>query len=104
MVATLDGGHTSGPWFAKGNTSSISVITRTGGLITSVKFAEGHRFAAAANAYLLAAAPELLEALKDYLQAGEDCCNPEKDGAVAMVLFAKAEEACRAAIAKAEGK
>lgn len=98
--------HTPGPWHVVPLTLG-SVEAENGTAVCQAfmtkqpRKAEDHE-ERLANARLIAAAPELLEALKDYLQAGEDCCNPEKDGVVAMVLFAKAEEAARAAIAKAE--
>ena len=55
-----------------------------------------------ANARLIAAAPELLEALKEYIAAGENSVTATDDVA-AMIRFGEANKAALAAIAKATG-
>lgn len=55
-----------------------------------------------ANARLIAAAPDLLEALQELLDAGDHCLNCDDD-TEAMLRFGKAHDDARVAIAKALG-
>jgi hypothetical protein len=68
--------HTPGPWASNKYTTSVSVplkaidCERIG---FSIVFVNGHREKeAAANARLIAAAPDLLEALKEMLEVWEE--------------------------------
>jgi len=103
-------GHTPGRWKRAGT----SVLTQDGGLVASVY--DGGDYSAevcgerrnkhvtvAANAQLIAAAPEMLDALKamtklyvDFVNSGDcGCWDPERIDEVKLA---------RAVIAKAEGK
>ena len=91
--------HTPGPWASNEYTTSVSVplkavdCERIG---FSIVFVNGHRGKeAAANARLIAAAPELLEALKEIVDAADGAGWEQLDPS-----FKKA----RAAIAKATGE
>jgi hypothetical protein len=65
-------------------------------VIASVRnFTQAYDYQAAANARLIAAAPELLDALIAALDVLPDCDNGEADAVIVQV---------RAAIAKAEGR
>ena len=110
-------GHTSGPWLkstiGRRNDGSIAVMSKDGpvayaNLLRYVKRGTAHSINDAeseSNARLIAAAPELLEALKrcaelldDYsdVNDGEDGPRPNR----AMSLLTDVEDA----IAKAEGR
>ena len=56
-----------------------------------------------ANARLIAAAPDLLEALSELVAAGDYWLKAD-DEVKAMLRFGEADKAARAAIAKAEGR
>jgi len=87
--------HTQGPWSYIGNGDVVA---------KSDKYCGGEKDIASvfltvndedeANARLIAAAPELLEALKDMLDGHEDACTGYGEGAA---------DKARAAIAKATG-
>jgi hypothetical protein len=86
--------HTPGPWVVNGFGGDFREITRTSkGVAISVTSEKGGDIA---NARLIAAAPDLLEALKGELAASRSDCNDRKCGACSR---------CHsyAAIAKAEG-
>lgn len=101
--------HTPGPWTAeKGQTNAPEITHGVWGDVYEGKDGDGFSIAtvwadveelqavAEANARLIAAAPDLLEALDALLGCGrKDLSNPKYDG-----YF----EAARAAIAKAEGR
>jgi len=112
--ARLESEHTPGPWKAEGDldgvredyredrcivTADFDYDARTGSIIGVLR---GHGPELRANARLIAAAPDLLEALKGLFQNcsmihklwGAHCNREEADAAIA---------AARAAIAKAEG-
>jgi len=94
--------HTPGPWthegqgditgiedngFGRGPVDVCSVYLRT---------VEGRH---EANARLIAAAPDLLEALEAWISYHDD----EEDGVDSMLRYAKAIDMTRAAIARAKG-
>lgn len=84
--------HTPGPWCVEGVGIRALVRAGTSGVIVAVR----HRLSAQeneANARLIAAAPELLEALENILS---NCL--DSDG------LSRAYENARAAIAKATGE
>lgn len=87
--------HTPGPWcFGVGVPSSgqCSINSlKTGFPVARIPFSDAE---GKADAALIAAAPDLLEALHGLLHVQEDIGGPERD---------KAEAAARAAIAKATG-
>lgn len=95
--------HTPGPWVIDANPFEVWISKGPGhGLVChcapycppSPNSEQGQEFVA--NARLIAAAPELLEALKGILEIGKrDTTNPKYDGYY---------ETARAAIAKAEGR
>ena len=91
--------HTPGPW-AQDVYGSIN--DKTGNTIRVEGLALSSGSEAKANARLIAAAPELLEALKEYIAAGENSVTATDDVA-AMIRFGEADKAARSAIAKATG-
>lgn len=87
--------HTPGPWINLGNGDIVAQSENyCGGEkdIASVFLTSNDEDEA--NANLIAAAPELLEALKDMLDGHEDACTGYGEGAA---------DKARAAIAKATG-
>jgi hypothetical protein len=93
--------HTPGPWTELDNTGDIIIADRPGeGMFTiaSLENQSPRGDEKCANARLIAAAPELLEALKGVF--AELACH---DGARPICWTCDAVVAARAAIAKAEG-
>jgi hypothetical protein len=95
--------HTPGPWAVDADAYPIFIYSEseTWPLIDELGNEEGCKGAFIANtgdnkanARLIAAAPELLEALKDMLDGHEDACTGYGEGAA---------DKARAAIAKATG-
>ena len=87
--------HTPGPWFAEDDNGSWSIHSdhdTLGGCI-----AVAYSFRAEANARLIAAAPDLLAALRLIVHIADDPTAFALDGATLAVLHT-----ARAAIAKAE--
>jgi len=87
-------GHTLGPW-----TIAHGKIVGNGYNIASINSSatsEGK-----ANALIMAAAPDLLEACKAFI-AYDD--TDDHDGVAMMINYDDALKACRAAIAKATGQ
>lgn len=96
--------HTPGPWYAKREGySTVYVEARIGDRLIQEVAACGPTDAGQeqqdANALLIAAAPELLEALKSWVVYDTDDTD---DGAEIMIRYDKALTMTRAAIAKAE--
>lgn len=89
--------HTPGPWAFSppGDESYFKVVNTAGARIAVVMISDDE----AANAYLLAAAPELLVALEETLEA-VDLCTPDAPTPVEGSVIDKA----RKAIAKAKGE
>jgi len=100
----ISGKPTSGPWFVAPDGFSVTDKrvwldeegARHGETPNIVIFAETK-----ANARLIAAAPEMLEALKAFLAYDEQ--DGESDVEM-MLAYGKARDMARAAIAKAEGQ
>jgi len=89
--------HTPGPWRWNVDPSGhFAYQHETGKIIASVQ-GKSTNGAAAANARLIAAAPELLAALRAIQREIE--ANPDNDTAIRSIDFI-----CGAAIAKAEGQ
>lgn len=86
MTTTQKAQHTPGPWFYKGGSY---VEDSKGGLVCRSDFKSGRSGENAGNARLIAAAPELLEALQFIYNDPYTTC--------------KCAERARAAIAKATG-
>lgn len=89
------GKHTPGPWAIRRGHSTVEITTTAGLSVaqtTSDRYWQGFREEALANARVLAAAPDMLEALKVTMQHGRI-----DDSEARMNLVA-------AAIAKAEGR
>jgi hypothetical protein len=103
--------HTPGPWeppiFPKGSDGEALHVSVSAGdgahpVIAFVNELHGMTDAEQkANALLIAAAPEMLEALVEIAEAMEANCRP---GHVNYMSKKRAAEIARAAIAKAEGK
>jgi hypothetical protein len=98
-------GHTPGPWVAAewvDNDAALAGYSiSANGFLLPLSTAEGDIVEAEANARLIAAAPELLEALQALRLAREqDKCRSWEKG---VPYFAKAEALADAAIAKATG-
>ena len=97
--------HTPGPWIHEGQGDITGIEDNGFGRgpvdVCSVylRMVDGRH---EANARLITAAPDLLEALKEYIAAGENSVTATDDVA-AMIRFGDAEKAARAAIAKATG-
>lgn len=94
--------HTPGPWKALWS-SGISIHgpddRSVASIASSIKRPEGEK---AANAYLIAAAPDMLEALEGITGFVERLAGDEPAEAANPELWRKLERA-RAAIAKAKG-
>ena len=92
--------HTPGPWgmpdSGQGRISKVGANGGWDGLIATADCGDYARSRSdgLANARLIAAAPDLLEALKDMLDGHEDACTGYGEGAA---------DKARAAIAKATG-
>jgi len=106
--------HTPGPWIAHKKTSpdcseGTHYITCANGALGYWRgHKQGHTDSSwvlnKADARLIAAAPELLEALSELIAAGDNSMRPtDGDDVAAMIRFGEAEKAARAAIAKATG-
>ena len=102
--------HTPGPWKVISEQTSREVEVFEIAEISHyrvIRDARGDGFDAQghdlADARLIAAAPELLEALLELLAAGENSVTADDDVA-AMLRFGDAVSAARAAIAKATGE
>lgn len=111
---TVMGGqsHTPGPWergdgAANGCAGYIYCDDATGSAVASVVFSPdfiGRSDAETeANARLIAAAPELLEALKEIVKACEEC-EADENMSIVDAFTQDMEDAARAAIAKATGE
>lgn len=88
--------HTPGPWRVRGKTFNlqIAIVGPSGELSDSIAYAWGQNGEAEANARLIAAAPELLEALGGCIQHME-WSTPQGRAAY---------ETAKATIAKAKGE
>lgn len=87
--------HTPGPWIIESGVGFYSIICRDGGKYDGATIA--HEVCnGEANAQLIAAAPDLLEACKYAVRE----LGPESEGVCCWQAF----DALQAAIAKAEGK
>lgn len=107
MDTTKQATHTPGPWVAVGNSEVHDRPTeydkdgsRTGetpNLVAALGYPHHDAPTLAANARLIAAAPELLEALRWAVETIDEAggMDPDDRGAIAQ---------CRAAIAKATGQ
>lgn len=83
--------HTPGPWEAKWPKYDSLIVDTVDRIIAAVSFSDHADAECEANAYLIAAAPDLLESLKSLFNTGlvREFGSPE-------------EAAAKAAIAKAE--
>jgi hypothetical protein len=96
-------GHTPGPWFYDEECGDVASVASVDGRHRYITMACGHPDTgeSVANARLIAAAPEMLEALLGMVEAaGPDflcCCRPTCDRECRAVV------AARAALAKVEG-
>lgn len=110
-------GHTRGPWIAASYSSVVGapVVSQSGRPIASVtyfKLGDGfqnHDRESAANACLIAAAPDLLEALRQIVQqddTGPMVYETRENGPAQAIGGSEGKFAAiaRAAIAKAEGR
>ena len=99
--------HTPGPWTMRGD-GIIQAESRTErkaiGQFTGIASEQKHVDEHSGNCRLIAAAPELLEALKSIRKWLLDTKPIEDDGQFWHPAFVKANNAAHAAIAKAEGK
>lgn len=124
--------HTPGPWVVTGvsmTTGNVSVgmkehriviaeVTNAasfGDMIVGAmkrgggRFEQGDCHTQLANARLIAAAPDLFQALEDLLHAYSEpdrrlCCDGRDCGCMGSTVHQQAEHYARAAIAKAEGR
>lgn len=94
--------HTVGPWIAKRQHHKAYTIKARGEVITDVF--DGSVAISEANARLIAAAPELLQAVIDFLPMVKDLedCGPPNEGWQSDELM-KAIENARQALSKATG-
>jgi len=96
--------HTPGPWQSKMNIASAAIYCPLGGLIARLPVEhEGSRNGAAHNARLIAAAPELLDALQAVLRSFPTDRDMRDAGweRAEIDLACRDYEAARAAISKA---
>lgn len=99
----MDGKHSSGPWEwrAEGESNHFSVLKAHDGIAGGPAIIA--RLRCEANARLIAAAPDLLEALRVVTAALQSCRIGMADS-VARKLAGEMVEQARAAIAKATGE
>lgn len=94
--------HTPGPWRIKDDGETSKIADAANNTIASLSYVHlyGRRTAAEVNAnmHLIAAAPDMLEALTALLMRLDD--NPELSDLIGQIEIERA----RAAIAKAEGR
>lgn len=104
--------HTPGPWALagayRGGRDTIKSVCKgfPEQWVAQALPIQGNRAEREANARLIAAAPDLLEALGDLMAALDaygDLGDPNRDDVAAMLNYAEAEKKARAAIAKATG-
>ncbi len=103
--------HDKGPWLAQRWSDShrdYNIHAEDGGIIALVSGRCGELAESdAANARLIAAAPELMEALEGYINAVETVNAAMKDGVNvhgALTAFQGWQDMAKAALAKAAGK
>lgn len=111
--------HTPGPWrvYGKGDHLRIEARRQSSGHMVIVEGVGGYRLGDGysdlsqleANARLIAAAPELLEALEDLLTVYSKpddriCCNGVDCGCMGATEHQRAEHYARELIAKARGE
>jgi hypothetical protein len=95
--------HTPGPWEARWPKFDALILDAAERVIASVSFNDHADTECEANAHLLAAAPELLDALKNLIPLAEYA--PDELGTAKEAAEAKNQiELARVAIAKAEGR
>lgn len=101
--------HTPGPWerltFSNHELQTDFAMIKIGERVHMVGYSDVDW----ANARLIAAAPELLNALRELLSAYEQpdrliCCNGHECGCMGMSVHQEAEYYANATIAKAEGE
>lgn len=92
--------HTPGPWRVVGTTVQAGEYrAQSHAIIADCSDFNLDKKEREANAHLIAAAPEMLEALKDIVSTLFQECQPDRGD-----LFSKIDDIARPAIAKAEGK
>jgi hypothetical protein len=101
--------HTPGPWTLRTNSEKHHAILDEGGfpraeVFSAHRSSEARKAEALANARLIAAAPELLEALKDVYTRRTDILNAANKASLGTGGLEFALRKTREAIAKAEGK
>lgn len=89
--------HTPGPWFVNGDCVEADGPEGPRDVTVAVVHGHPHNTVRAANARLIAAAPELLAALKELVAYDDGSNEPEDYGYEVL-------QRCKAAIAKAEGR
>ena len=98
--------HTPGPWYYEDDSYAPYIVDST----RVIRLADVHdtpflsngncgRRASKANARLIAAAPELLESLREMLPIVHDAMNADDDDVIGKIAYRAS-----AAIAKAEGR
>jgi hypothetical protein len=85
--------HTSGPWYVEEEPAGILVVAEKPGLCVSVTV-PGRKTTAEdrANARLIAAAPELLNALKTVLSGDSHTWSQRAEKAIAVIAKAEGKE------------
>lgn len=102
--------HTPGPWKAvKAAHGPIDILDSRGRDVVTVYGGGVETESQGANARLIAAVPELLQALQELLEAYSKpderlCCDGRECGCMGSTVHQMAEHYARAAIAKAEGR
>lgn len=99
--------HTPGPWFFDGPRENI-IVWQFNNADNRICFMTSNG-PAKENARLIAAAPDLLQALGDLLQAYSEpdrrlCCDGRDCGCMGSTVHQQAEHYARLVIAKAEGR
>ena len=97
--------HTPGPWFvtlAAGGTGRPQIVRAVDSRVQDIVCQRGGALTPE-NARLIAAAPELLAALKELIDAGQFAVDSCDDIAI-MLRLGQATDNARAVIAKAEGR
>lgn len=95
--------HTPSPWRVVGRGNGVAAPETEDALALNVRIIGGNTRVNMANARLIAAAPELLEALQAIIGAC-DRCGKDDDKSLVDEFTEEMEQAARSAIDKATGR
>jgi hypothetical protein len=87
--------HTAGPWYQWRNKTRFHISSATGDNIAMVSTGKTNQ---EANSYLIAAAPDMLEALKEIIKEAHNCPEGLEEACLGVIIIK-----ARKAISKADG-